>query len=143
MEDDKSATMAPHTADEQVDVVNRAVAFPEDNIREKIRPKGAELKRTLTQEDKELSAAGYEHLDANAKQRKLEESNLDIHEHKLSLETLSDRFKISFNTKDPGRSIGLTPAEARTRLEQDGPNILTPPKKKSALRKVKIHISYL
>ena len=144
MESGKSpATMAPQTADEQVDVVNRAVAFPDDDFREeKIRPKGAELKKTLTQEDKELSAAGYEHLDANAKQRKLEEPNLDIQDHKLPLDALSDTFTTSFNSKDPGHSIGLTAAEARSRLEQDGPNILTPPKKKSALRKVKFQNTY-
>jgi sodium/potassium-transporting ATPase subunit alpha len=142
MEADKSpATMAHQTADEQVDVVNRAVAFPDDNIREeKIRPKGIELKRTLTQEEKDLSAAGYEHLDANAKQRKLEEPNLDIQDHKLPLDALSETFTTSFNSKDPGQSIGLTAAGAKSRLEQDGPNILTPPKKKSALRKVKFQI---
>ena len=129
--------MALHAGDEQVDVVNRAVAFPEDDIREeKIRPKGVELKKTLTKEEKDLSAAGYEHLDADAKQRKSEETNLDIHEHQIPLQALSDTVKTNFNLKDPGHSIGLTATEAGTRLEQDGPNILTPPKKKSALRKV-------
>lgn len=118
-------------ADEQVDVTNRAVVFPEDNIREeKFRPKGPELNRTLTQEDKELSAAGYEHLDANAKQRKSEETNLDIQEHKLPLDALADTYKTKFNSKDPSHSVGLTATDAKTRLEQDGPNVLTPPKKK-------------
>jgi magnesium-transporting ATPase (P-type) len=84
-----------------------------------------ELKKTLTQEEKDLSAAGYEHLDANGKQRKLEETNLDIQDH-----------------EDPGHSSGLTAAEAKSRLEQDGPNILTPPKKKSTLRKVRFQITY-
>jgi len=143
MEADKiPTTMAPQAADEQVDVVNRAVAFPDDNIREeKIRPKGVELKRNLTQEEKDLSAAGYEHLDANAKQRKLEEPNLDIQDHKLPLDALSETFTTSFDSKDPGHSIGLTAAEAKSRLELDGPNILTPPKKKSSLRKVKSQIT--
>lgn len=127
-------------ADEPVDVVNRAVAFPDDIREEKLRPKGAELKRTLTQDEKDLSAAGYEHLDADAKQ-KLEEHNLDIQEHKLPLEALSDTLKTNYNSKEPGHSLGLTAAEARTRLEQDGPNVLTPPKKKSALRKVTSHTS--
>jgi len=138
MEPDKT----PATMDEQVDVVNRAVAFPDDNIREeKIRPKGVELKRNLTQEDKDLSAAGYEHLDANAKQRKSEEPNLDIQDHKLRLDALSEIFTTSFDSKDPGHSIGLTAAGAKSRLELDGPNVLTPPKKKSALRKVKFQIT--
>lgn len=128
---------AGHIEEDQGDVANRAVAFPDDNIREeKIRPKGVEMKRTITQDEKDLAAAGYEHLDATAKQRKLDEANLDIQEHKLPLDALSDTFKTSFNTKDPGHSIGLTAGEAATRLQQDGPNVLTPPPKKSALRKV-------
>ena len=128
---------AGHVEEDQVDVANRAVAFPDDNIREeKTRPKGVEMKRTITQEDKELAAAGYEHLDASAKQRKLEEANLDIQEHKLPLDAMADTFKTNFNTKDPGHSLGLTAAEAGRRLQQDGANVLTPPPKKSALRKV-------
>jgi sodium/potassium-transporting ATPase subunit alpha len=127
---------AGHVEEDQVDVANRAVAFPDDNIREeKTRPKGVEMKRTITQEEKELAAAGYEHLDASAKQRKLEEANLDIQEHKLPLDAMADTFKTNFNTKDPGHSLGLTAAEAGRRLQQDGANVLTPPPKKSALRK--------
>ena len=128
---------AGHVEDDQGDVANRAVAFPDDNIREeKVRPKGVEMKRTITQEEKDLAAAGYEHLDATAKQRKLDEANLDIQDHKLSLDAVADTLKASFNTRDPGHSLGLTAAEARSRLQQDGPNVLTPPPKRSALRKV-------
>jgi hypothetical protein len=59
-----------------------------------------------------------------------------MHEHKLPLDALADVLKTTFNAKDPGHSIGLTADEAKTRLEQNGPNVLTPPTKKSALRKV-------
>jgi len=124
--------------DDQIDVTNRAVAFPQDAQfrEEKSRPKGIEMKRTITQEEKDLAAAGYEHLNPAAKQRKIDDTDVDMHEHKLPLDALADVLKISFNTKDPGHSIGLTADEAKTRLQQNGPNVLTPPPKKSALRKV-------
>jgi len=121
---------------------SRVVAFPDDIHDEKhtARPKGVEMKRSITQEDRELAAAGYEHLDGKQKDQKhLPASSLeneDIHEHKLDFVGVTDAFKTSFDAKDPGRSFGLASEEAKARLAKDGPNILTPPKKKSALRKV-------
>jgi len=123
----------------------RVVAFPEDNqIREEkvaigLRPKGAEMKRTLTQEEKDLSAAGYEHLHPSLNVDKLKdekETNVDITEHQFGFDALVDTLKTNFDVKDPGHSFGLTADEAKSRLQRDGPNVLTPPKKKSALRKV-------
>jgi len=122
----------------------RAVAFPEDSrIREeKIRPKGVEMKRTMTQEEKDLAAAGYEHLHPSAKDPKLEETNVDIYEHKLTFEGLVDALKTNVDFKDPAHSFGLSTDEAKTKLHDDGPNVLTPPKKKSALRKVKFSLNF-
>ena len=123
----------------------RVVAFPEDNqIREEkiaigLRPKGTEMKRTLTQEDKDLAAAGYEHLHPSSNVNKTKdekEANVDITEHQLGFDALVDTLKTNFDVKDPGHSFGLTADEAKSRLQRDGPNILTPPKKKSAIRKV-------
>ncbi|PPQ97968.1 hypothetical protein CVT26_003117 [Gymnopilus dilepis] len=114
---------------------NRAVVFPEDeHIREeKIRPKGVEMKRTITQEEKDLAAAGYEHL--QNPDHKDDGKNVDITEHQLDLASVLEVLKTSFDTKEPSQSYGLTADEARTRLQRDGPNVLTPPKKKSALMK--------
>lgn len=115
----------------------RAVAFPPDDIREEKlppRPKGVEMGRTLTQEEKDLAAAGYDHL--RQPQTKQESENVDIHEHQYDLEQLADELKTNFDTKDPGHSFGLTTDDSKMRLKRDGPNILTPPKKKSAFRKV-------
>lgn len=103
-----------------------------------------EIRRELTQEDKELSRANYDHLE---KQR----SNLgekggdstdnvaqvDIIEHKYSADVLAEKLSTSFDTKTPASSAGLTAADAATRLARDGPNVLTPPKKKSAFQKVR------
>jgi len=125
-----------------VEESTRVVAFPGDNqIREEkvvvLRPKGAEMKRTLTQEEKDLAAAGYEHLHPSSSVNKDEkETSVDITEHQLGFDALVDTLKTNFDVKDPGHSFGLTADEAKSRLERDGPNILTPPKKKSALRKV-------
>lgn len=104
-----------------------------------IRPRGVEMKREMTKEDKELAAAGYEHLEEHkAKGKKGESSdfdNVDIQEHRLAFPELSRALDTNIDTKDPGSSYGLTNEEAKARLARDGPNVLTPPKKKSALRK--------
>ena len=128
--------------------VTRAVAFPgqleHDDAHWKAthgaRPRGVEMKRELTKEDKELAEAGYEHL---ARQKTTGEQegdskldDVDIHEHKLAFAELEGELDTSFDPKDPGLSSGLSTDEAKARLSRYGPNILTPPKKKSALRKV-------
>ena len=116
----------------------RAVVLPEDNIREEkvTVVRGVEMThRTMTKEDKELAAAGYVHL--TPKDQKTEkEAHVDIHEHNLSFDGLRDELKTNFDLKDPGHSFGLTSDDAKDRLARDGPNMLTPPKKKSAFRKV-------
>ncbi|KAI0263789.1 aminophospholipid-transporting P-type ATPase [Gloeopeniophorella convolvens] len=121
-------------------VTTRAVAFPagdEDHDRdEKLRPKGVEMKRQMTQEDIQLAAAGYEHLEKNkADAEDTKFGDVDITEHAVPVDELEDLFGTSFNWNDPAQSRGLSTAEAEARLKLDGPNSLTPPKKKSALRK--------
>ncbi|TBU55204.1 aminophospholipid-transporting P-type ATPase [Dichomitus squalens] len=129
--------------DEEAAIATRAVVFPDEDldIQEKphhgLRPKGVEMKRELTKEDKELANAGYDEIDQQKAQAagdgKLD--NVDVHEHTLSFKDLQEELDTSFDAKDPGSSPGLTSNEAKARLSRDGPNILTPPKKKSALRK--------
>ena len=146
---------APFESPEQLPIettydnpTTRAVAFPNhDEIEERpiaaMRPKGAEMKREITMEDKELAAAGYEHLEER-KAKKLEKDkqleNIDVFEHRLSFAELESTLKTSINSKEPGKTFGLTIAEAAARLARDGRNVLTPPKKKSALRKVLIFV---
>lgn len=120
----------------------RTVAFPDEDEKEKPtnapRTKGVEMNRSLTQEDRDLAAAGYEHLEA-AKTKPGAPAvgeNVDIQEHRLPFDGLEAALKTSFDPKDASKSEGLTPEEAAARLIQDGKNVLTPPKKKSALRKV-------
>ncbi|KAM5542747.1 hypothetical protein V8D89_003708 [Ganoderma adspersum] len=134
---------APH--DEEVAVAHRAVVFPDAgaDIQEKpihvhvARPKGVEMKREMTKEDKELADAGYEELNQEKAQANANAKldNVDINEHKLSFKDLQAELDTTFDAKDPGLSPGLTNDDAKTRLSRDGPNVLTPPKKKSALRK--------
>ncbi|KAI0648406.1 aminophospholipid-transporting P-type ATPase [Trametes meyenii] len=97
------------------------------------------MKRELTKEDKELAEAGYEHLTQQKahgqKDGKAELDNVDIHEHQLAFDALQAELDTVFDPKDAGRSSGLSTDEAQARLSRDGPNVLTPPKKKSALRK--------
>ncbi|KAF7799696.1 hypothetical protein EIP86_010938 [Pleurotus ostreatoroseus] len=137
-----SATESPVIHGEELLANGRTVAFPheqDDVYEEKIhhghlRPKGVEMKREMTKEDKELAAAGYEHLQ-ELKGKKDELDDVDITEHRLAFQELGKVLETSIDTKDPGASHGLTSEEAKQRLERNGPNVLTPPKKKSALRK--------
>lgn len=131
--------------DDDAIIAQRTVAFPESgNIREErhigqARPKGPEMKRTLTQEERDLADAGYEHLDISKQNKRgpAEPTSLDIQEHRLPLSALEEALDTSFDYKDASKSYGLTEEEAKTRLQRDGRNVLTPTKKKSALRKVR------
>jgi sodium/potassium-transporting ATPase subunit alpha len=130
--------VGPLTSPNEENVATRAVAFPDDDeIHEDkrigaLRPKGPEIKREMTQEDRDLAAAGYEHLE---EKQQSEVDNVDIQEHRLSLKDLAKAHNTLFDTKDPAQSAGLTTEDAEARLARDGKNVLTPPKKKSALRK--------
>ncbi|KAI0093821.1 aminophospholipid-transporting P-type ATPase [Irpex rosettiformis] len=126
----------------------RTVAFnpqePGEIYEEKVhhghlRPRGVEMKREMTKEDKELAAAGYEHLEEQKTKVKADGSDgldkVDIIEHTFGFDALRKELDTQIDTKDPSCSFGITAEEATTRLARDGPNVLTPPKKKSALRK--------
>ena len=121
---------------------DRAVAFGDDDEEKRpghSRPKGVAMSRTMTQEDRDLAAAGYEHLEekkTKAEKDKSEFEHVDIYEHALSFDELAKLHDTSFIAKDPAQSTGLTSTEAGARSARDGKNVLTPPKKKSALRKV-------
>lgn len=112
------------------------------------RSKALEIRRELTQEDKELSRANYEHLEIKNKSEAAADNNnnknddkpdnnanVDISEHMLSFEELGRKLETSFDVKDPSKSLGLSTTVAQERLAQNGPNVLTPPKKRSALQK--------
>jgi sodium/potassium-transporting ATPase subunit alpha len=122
---------------------SRVVAFPDDAGRhdEKLRPTGVELRREMTQEDIRLAAAGYDHLTTDkpsAEDTKF--GDVDITEHTLPIHEVETLLSTSFNWNDPAQSRGLTTADAEARLKRDGPNALTPPKKKSALQKVRVYM---
>jgi len=142
----------PISRPDEENVPIRAVAFPDENdvYEDKqlgtIRPKGVEMKRTMTQEDRDLAAAGYEHLEEKAKKgaQAAQFDHVDIQEHRLSISGFAEALQTSIKTKNPADSPGLTSEEAKARLDRYGRNILTPPIKKSALRKVPLvfHNSY-
>lgn len=136
----------------------RSVAFPElqepdHGIEERPPPRtrGAalEMRRELTKEERELAQAGYDHLEPTRThsidgslsvtgqgEKDAELNKVDIQEHAFRLADLEKALDTSIVVKDPAASHGLEEKEASLRLQRDGRNILTPPKKKSALRKV-------
>jgi len=121
----------------------RSVAFPDDEFHprdEKQRPAGVEMNRQLTQEEIRLAAAGYEHITKDKPgPQDTKFGDVDITEHSQPIHEVEGLLQTSFNWVDPAQSRGLTAAEAEARLKRDGPNALTPPKKKSALQKVCMH----
>ncbi|KAI9358903.1 hypothetical protein DFJ73DRAFT_135213 [Zopfochytrium polystomum] len=62
--------------------------------------------------------------------KKEEAAKLNVTEHLLSLEEIQAKFETSFNTQKPAESAGLSAAVAAKRLQENGPNSLTPPKKR-------------
>ncbi|KAF5373122.1 hypothetical protein D9758_001480 [Tetrapyrgos nigripes] len=118
------------------------VAFPDADVQDEkatggLRPKGVEMKRTMTQEERELAAAAYGHLEEKKAQEAKDGSldNTDVSEHQLPFDKLEETLKTSININDPASSVGLTRDEAKDRLAKNGLNILTPPKRRSALMK--------
>ncbi|KIJ24756.1 hypothetical protein M422DRAFT_86436, partial [Sphaerobolus stellatus SS14] len=98
------------------------------------------MRRELTKEERELAQAGYDHLErtethGTGKEDEKDMDKVDIQEHSLRFDELEKVLLTSIVTKDPGASHGLDEKEAAARLATDGRNVLTPPKKKSALRK--------
>ncbi|KAF8529407.1 hypothetical protein JB92DRAFT_3106903 [Gautieria morchelliformis] len=76
--------------------------------------------RELTKEERDLAQAGYDHLENN-----------EI----INKDELQNALETSMITKEPSLSRGLFDQEVE-RLARDGQNVLTPPKKKSAVKKV-------
>ncbi|KAJ2464043.1 hypothetical protein GGI02_005090, partial [Coemansia sp. RSA 2322] len=69
--------------------------------------------------------------------------NVDITEHLLSLDEVCERFNVQANADRPQDSFGLSASQAADLLATNGPNTLTPPKKKSSLRKFFICVTSL
>ncbi|KAI8800792.1 P-type cation-transporting ATPase [Cladochytrium replicatum] len=63
---------------------------------------------------------------AEAKKKK---ARVELDEHRLDFAQIKERYGTSFNETAAQSSQGLTAGEAANRLNQNGPNILTPPKK--------------
>ncbi|CAG8467720.1 18245_t:CDS:2 [Acaulospora morrowiae] len=61
--------------------------------------------------------------------------HVDIYEHLRSVEEVSAHYKVDVNTVKPAESRGLLEVQASKLLEEKGPNVLTPPKKKHPFMK--------
>ncbi|KAJ2713826.1 hypothetical protein H4R19_002056 [Coemansia spiralis] len=59
--------------------------------------------------------------------------NIDITEHLLTAEEVCDKYSVQINETRPQDSFGLGADQAARLLAANGPNALTPPKKKSPL----------
>ncbi|KAJ1883105.1 hypothetical protein H4R99_000924 [Coemansia sp. RSA 1722] len=69
--------------------------------------------------------------------------NVDITEHLMSLDEVCAKYSVKVNASRPQDSCGLQEHQAADLLAQNGPNTLTPPKRKSGLQKFLICLSSL
>jgi sodium/potassium-transporting ATPase subunit alpha len=125
--DPEKQALPPANVEEE-NIAQRAVAFPDDDVHEErrgTRPKGIELKRELTKEDKELAEAIHRE---KGKKGEKDFDSVDITEHKLAFGPLSEALKTSFDTKAPGQSHGLSTSEAKARYCLNLPSCFTSPK---------------
>ncbi|KAJ3283717.1 hypothetical protein HK104_010251 [Borealophlyctis nickersoniae] len=61
---------------------------------------------------------------------KTQEKKLDVVEHMMTIEELQKKYSVSVDTAKAAASAGLSSADAAKRLQENGPNQLSPPKKK-------------
>ncbi|KAJ2359081.1 hypothetical protein IWW50_000082 [Coemansia erecta] len=101
--------------------------------------------RTFPSRDPHAGAPVPERPSTSDGEKQVDDSakNVDITEHLLSLEQVCNKYNVQVSTARPQDSFGLGNAQAAQLLAENGPNALTPPKKKSALQKYLICLSSL
>ncbi|KAG0303871.1 hypothetical protein BGZ98_006184 [Dissophora globulifera] len=72
---------------------------------------------------------------SNDKKRVVKDKQLDITEHLFPVEEISTRYAVSIDIDSASNSNGLDSTVAAQRLQENGPNILSPPKQISPLMK--------
>ncbi|KAJ1861651.1 hypothetical protein LPJ78_005200 [Coemansia sp. RSA 989] len=100
--------------------------------------------RSVPSRDPGASAARPEtsgKADVEVKQTEDLSKNVDITEHLLTLDQVCDKYKVQANADHAQSSYGLSQTQAAQILAENGPNTLTPPKKKSSLQKYLICLS--
>ncbi|KAG2381653.1 hypothetical protein C9374_006037 [Naegleria lovaniensis] len=73
---------------------------------------------------------------ANKFLQKAKSKAIDISEHEMSVEKVCQSYGSHFNVEHPDKSQGLTSEVAEERLRMNGPNALSPPKKRPFIFKV-------
>jgi sodium/potassium-transporting ATPase subunit alpha len=64
------------------------------------------------------------------REKKEEKKNVDIDEHLLPHQEVAERYHTKISIEKPGASFGLSPQQVEQFLQEYGPNVLTPPKKR-------------
>ncbi|KAJ2077754.1 hypothetical protein H4R24_004941 [Coemansia sp. RSA 988] len=74
----------------------------------------------------------------DSKEASANTKSVDVTEHLLSLDEVCKKYNVQANADRPQDSYGLSTSQAQQLLESNGPNKLTPPKKKSGFHKFMI-----
>ncbi|KAJ2391701.1 hypothetical protein GGI05_002872, partial [Coemansia sp. RSA 2603] len=117
--------------------LGRTITFSND------RAYTANNQATLSPKDQEKVATSVE--TAIEEKGKLEEKvkSVDITEHLMSIDEVCAKYSVKVNPERPQDSPGLGEQQAAELLLRNGPNTLTPPKKKSGFHKFMICLSSL
>ncbi|KAJ1857852.1 hypothetical protein GGH12_001387 [Coemansia sp. RSA 1822] len=118
-----------------IDNVQRTIAFSNSNTN----------LRTFPSRDPRVGTAPADSSSADHDNKNADDTakNIDITEHLLSLEQVCTKYSVQVNAARPQDSFGLGNAQAAKLLVDNGPNTLTPPKRKSALQKYIICLTSL
>ncbi|RIA83725.1 hypothetical protein C1645_833339 [Glomus cerebriforme] len=122
---DNSKKDNPEISEKSNNEVNEAASHtPRIQFTEQEKPNNVKPEANLTTEESATSSS------PNKKEPKAKEKNIDIDEHLHTPEEISERYHVDINTYKAADSRGLSNNQAKKLLEENGPNVLTPPKKK-------------
>jgi sodium/potassium-transporting ATPase subunit alpha len=68
--------------------------------------------------------------DRRKREKDDKKKNVDIVEHLMSIQEVSEKYDTRISIDKPGSSQGLTAQQVERLLQEHGPNVLTPPKKR-------------
>lgn len=81
---------------------------------------GASIPQVISEKDR----------DRRRSEKEEEKKNVSIDEHLMVHQDVAERYKTRINMEKPEESFGLTGQQAEQLLNEHGPNVLTPPKKR-------------
>ncbi|TPX63790.1 hypothetical protein SpCBS45565_g06340 [Spizellomyces sp. 'palustris'] len=121
-----------------------SVAFAEP-VRQAPSPQSQQQQQQQQQKQDQAKPSTYKVEETGGEEKKPHDEkkadkSLDITEHLMTIEEVQKKYNVDFMPQKPASSQGLSTAEAAKRLEEYGPNQLSPPKKRHPFLKFMDHL---